>query len=918
MRHRHLGWLLIGAWLGLLPSTARADALSDAQEAMQKGDLRAARIDLQDAVRSDPQDADAHYWLGKVSLDLGDLATAEREARAARDRGFDARQAVPLLAQSLMVQNKYQDLLSDLQPDGSDAILDATILIARGYAQIAMHNTEAAQASFGLAEKTAPNAVEPLLASAGLLTARGDLEGAQAKIDRAISLQPKSPEAQLAKAEVLHAKGDMNGSLAVLDQMLIEQPGNTTVLLDQAEVLIAVNQPEKAQADIDKVLAATPGNVQAIYLQAVLQVQAKDYRSADATLGQIGAYIGKIPRGYFLQAVIKEQLGDIARAEGATRRYIARVPDDLAAYKMLARIEFAKRRPDLAAETLGKVFASIRGDAEAYDLLGRAYAETGRGDDAVKAFQKAEFLAPGDIGLQSRLASTHMGMGEPEAAMGDLDHALQLAPKSPQVGEALFSAALATGDLNNASAAIEKVRTAQGDTASVENLEALLTMAQLNFDDAAAMLREIVRKHPEFIPAQINLARVSAMLGKASDAEQILSGILAKDPDAEPALTMLASQMTQTNRMPEAIAVVEKAHNALPANAGLTANLAGLYIQSGNAAQALDIVKKDATAAGSIELLGVKAAAQIALNRKEEARETYAGILRIDPTVIAARRQLEELLVEAGDYEGARNAIKEGLAISPRNYQLNQDYVMMDLKASGVEAALATAKQLQQQDRDFQASHALIGDLYTAANRPVDAVRAYRDAMEAAPSELLAGLLTAALWRSDQKDAAINLLSEWIAQHPSDLTAVRQLSDLYIAMHRYDDAVKQLQLVLNVKPHDPLALNNLAWVYQQQGDRRAEGLARQAYLVSPGGQTADTLGWILVSDGDAVRGVTLMRQAAAQESGDPRVQYHFAVALRATGSRDEAIRLLTAVVANKAEFPEKADAQKLLDALGKG
>jgi predicted Zn-dependent protease len=190
--------------------------------------------------------------------------------------------------------------------------------------------------------------------------------------------------------------------------------------------------------------------------------------------------------------------------------------------------------------------------------------------------------------------------------------------------------------------------------------------------------------------------------------------------------------------------------------------------------------------------------------------------------------------------------------------------------------------------------------------------------MEATPSEMLVGLLTAALWRSDQRVAAINLLSEWIAQHPTDLVATRQLSDLYIAADRYDDAVKQLQLLLNAKPHDPLALNNLAWVYQQQGDRRAEGLARQAYLVSPGGQTADTLGWILVSDGDAVRGVALLRQAAAQESGDPRVQYHYAVALRATGGRDEAIRLLTAVVANQAEFPEKADAQKLLDALGKG
>ena len=118
MRHRQLGWLLIGAWLGVMPLTAHADALSDAQAAMQKGDLPTARIDLQNAVDSDPQDADAHYWLGKVSLDLGDPVSAEREARAARDRGFDVRQALPLLAQSLMAENKYRDLLRELQPAG--------------------------------------------------------------------------------------------------------------------------------------------------------------------------------------------------------------------------------------------------------------------------------------------------------------------------------------------------------------------------------------------------------------------------------------------------------------------------------------------------------------------------------------------------------------------------------------------------------------------------------------------------------------------------------------------------------------------------------------------------------------------------------------------------------------------------------
>lgn len=426
-----------------------------------------------------------------------------------------------------------------------------------------------------------------------------------------------------------------------------------------------------------------------------------------------------------------------------------------------------------------------------------------------------------------------------------------------------------------------------------------------------------MQAHPEFLPAQVNLARVAAMEGKPADAEKLLSAILQKSPTAEPALTMLASQYVQTNRMPEAIALVEKAHNAEPANTRLTASLGDLYIRSGKPGEALDLVNKDKTSSGNIDLLNLKAAAQIALGQKDQALDTYSQILKVDPTVLAARRAVESLLIQAGDYEHARNIIKEGLVASPRNYQLYQDYVMVDLKAGGIDAAVATAKQLQSQDRDFQPARALIGDAYMAANRPADAVKAYQDAFAAAPSEMLVGRLTGALLRAGQGDAATKVLTDWIAKHPDDITSMQQLAELDIATKHYDDAVKHLQLVLSKKPHDPVALNNLAWVYQQQGDKRAEGLAQQAYILSPGGQTADTLGWILVTGGDPTKGVTLLRQAAAQAGGDPRILYHYAVALKDTGQKDQAIKLLNAVVANKAEFGEKADAQKLLDELGK-
>ncbi len=110
----------------------------------------------------------------------------------------------------------------------------------------------------------------------------------------------------------------------------------------------------------------------------------------------------------------------------------------------------------------------------------------------------------------------------------------------------MFFAALATGDLNKAKDAIEKVRAAQGDTPVVENLEGLLKLAQLDIDGAAAKFRDILQKHPEFVPAQINLARVWPRCRASRRTPSRSYQAFSTKPVSQTCLTMLASQLAQT------------------------------------------------------------------------------------------------------------------------------------------------------------------------------------------------------------------------------------------------------------------------------------------------------------------------------------------------------------------------------------
>ncbi len=920
MRYRSLGWMMMGAWLGVFPIAAHADYLAAARTSLKKGDLRAAQIDLRNAVRDDPQNAEAHYWLSRVSFELGDAVASEREAIAARDRGFDPHQAVPLLSRALLAQNKFDELLNTLKPEGNDPVLDASILVARGYAQIGLKRPGDAEKSFAEAEQVAPNAVAPLLAEARLAAARADLSGAQAKIDRAIAAQPKSAEALLAKAQLLRLKNDVPGAIIVLNELVIDQPSVMQARLDRASLELAAGQSEAAKTDLDTVLKGTPGNVQAIYLTAVMEAQSRDYKAADAHLQRISGFIGGIQRAYYLQAVVKEQLGQLEQAEEAARKYLARAPNDLAAYKILARIQFAKRRPDQVVETLAKVAESGKSDAETYDLLGRAYAATGRGTEAIQSFQNAETMAPNDVGVQTRLASVRMEMGDVDTAMGDLEHTLELAPKLPAVGEALFFAALATGDTAKARDALDRIRAAEGQTAIVGNLEGLFKLAQIDFPGAKATFTDLVQKYPDFTPARINLARVDVMMGDRPQAEKILVDVLARKPVAEPALSMMASDYIQSNRLQDAIGLLQRAHDAEPALTHLTVALGDLYIRAGTPQQALDLATAERGAnAGSTDIMGLKAAAYLALGQKKDARATYAEILGNKPNMVGARRQLVALLIEAGDFESARSIITAGIAADPHDYQLYQDYVLIDLKSTGVDAALATADRLESQNRDFPALAALKGDIYLAANRTADAVTACTEAYNANPSSLLVTRLAGALLRSSRPGDAGKLLLDWFGKHPDDMAAAERVAEINIATGKFDDAAKYLELLLKRKPHDPVALNNLAWVYQQQGnDAQARTLARQAYVLSPSPQTADTLGWILTTDGNAASGVALLRQASGEGAADPRILYHYAVALKDTGNKDEARKQLETVVANKAQFKEKAEAQKLLDDMAKG
>jgi cellulose synthase operon protein C len=411
---------------------------------------------------------------------------------------------------------------------------------------------------------------------------------------------------------------------------------------------------------------------------------------------------------------------------------------------------------------------------------------------------------------------------------------------------------------------------------------------------------------------------VLMLQNKPQEAEQQLKGVLDREPTNIAALGSMVPVLLAQGDLQHAVAVMETAHGADPLNPSVTVALAGVMIRANQTKKALELVNANLKERSTNpELLGMRARLQLILGQNDAARDSYRQILDLEPNNLEVRRALRDQLLGAKNIDAAKSLITEGLRAQPGNLDLLRSFLEIVLQADGLNAAVAAADRLAADPSNQPAARLLKGDVYSMAGRFPEAINAYNEELRSEPSSELLLRVAAAQAAGGQPDQGAQGLREWLASHPADADVAEALASFDLSAHRYYEAESHLQVALNKQPRDANALNNLAWVYQQRKDARALTTAQKAYLISPTAQVADTLGWIMTTDGNAASGITLLRQAAVQLGDLPTVRYHLAVALKDTGHPADAIALLQPIVQGPVSFDEKQDAARLLDELNR-
>ncbi|MEA3044777.1 MAG: hypothetical protein QOH47_2615 [Sphingomonadales bacterium] len=574
-----------------------------------------------------------------------------------------------------------------------------------------------------------------------------------------------------------------------------------------------------------------------------------------------------------MQARVDLALGDGVAAESEVLRARQSGVPATATAHLLAHAKLLQGDARAAlAEAAG---AAPEHEAYAARIRGLAYMALGDGGNALAAFNRALVVAPEDGSVWADVARFRRSNGDIAGALEAADRAVAARPRDAetlvlrgvltrgQYGlaaslpwfdralevdggnvEALIERAITYGDMGRMRDMLAGAREAHrltGGHPTAYYLQAVLAARARNFQLARRLWDRTNGAFDDSPAGRLLLSAIDFETGNEEQAARRLAGLVADQPRNRRARRLLAA--AQWRRGDAAAVVVTLRPIA-------------------------DLPDADAYA---LSLMG---RALIRLGDGGTAALYLARAARPQPGALAALDPLSE-----GEFAAVRRAAEEAPGDGPAQVRL----VSALLARGQSEEALARARRLQSANPGVPETHVLVGDALGVRGDFAAAAEQYRRAANLAFTENVAMRLIEALQRSNQIEAADNVLNLFVQQNPRSVPGLILLGGREMQRGNWPFAIAIYEgLRARIGNNDATILNNLAWAYSESGDvGRAVPLARRAWALDRDNPaTADTLGWLLFKSGRRAEGLVLLEQAARGAPTDSTIRRRLALARR--------------------------------------
>jgi cellulose synthase operon protein C len=905
---------LLGACGGEVSSDVhvkRAQALRD------KGDLRAAWIEVRNAIVQDPKHAEARRLMGELQLGAGAPAEAEKELRKAMELGLAANTLDLALGRSLLLQNKLDEVLELVTQglDDSRPATDRAVLLAlKGQALYALAKREEATEALTAALALDPECSEAVLGQSMVLVTRNEVTQAKDLLSANLKSHPGFAPGWNLLGDIERVSGNVDAAIEAYTQAAKNRSNNIIDLIKRGLALTRKGDLDAALKDageISRRLPKHPGGDYIKGLVALARNQPADARTA--LMSALNKAPDYSPAKLYL-ALTQRQLGEFQQAETTLMDVVKEMPGSADARKLLAGLRL--RRGDYAGvvDAVSPLNTPELKDRTVLELLGTAHFGLGKGDEAAAYFERAAVLAPDSGDAQTRMGLALLAGGETERGLASLDSAIEMVPESAESRGRLVSMMLRARDLDRALKTAQHFVEVGPNEVVNHQLLAVVLRARGDKEGAYAEFEKVLALQPADATANHGLAELDIGAQQYAKARQHYEAVLKAVPEHERTVLKLAELDSLEGKLDAARDRLEAHLKLKPESLGARTMLAQYWLGTGaplKAQRLLEEVRAQHERNPNLLLL----LAISLMDQQQPAAavpllETLTGIV---PGSAEFQYRLSQAYAGAGDSIKSQTAIEQAIRLAPEHIpSLVARFRGLELSGKHEEARQFLAL-MQERFPDNTEVIAQAGWFASRSANSAEAVASLQKAYAAQPTASIARDLASAQFQLGQLDAGLATLRSWLEQNPAD-TATRTLLALTLASNnKSEESLDEFRAVIERDPNNADALNNLAWFLIGSAPAEALEMAERAHTAKPeDASITDTLARALTATGDHRRAVQLLRDVLLKSPRSTSARISLANALLAAGQKDEARTQVEAVLA---EAPDNADAKALLQKL---
>lgn len=822
----------------------------------KQGQFKAAIIEARNALQMNPENIDASLSMALVFNRLGySTETIKLLEPLAQKPGFNNAAKLALLEAYIdhRKPSSAKELLAQIEPNTEQSI--EFILLKARLASLEKQHSKALQILTAELEKT-PKNLQLLTAKAQAYGYAGQLADATKAAKQVLEIEPNHVPALTLLALISYQTGQLEAAEDYLSNALVSLPNTdiitpekTNILKRLTHVLSSLGRSNEALIYAQLLSEAAPEQqmLEAQFNEAMQAYNAGELEKAKHLLEELHKKVANKSTTGTLLASINYQQGNIQSAESYLQQYAdPEVAGDDAIY-LMALTHLRRGNPDKATLLVKKKIQNGGENATLLNLLAAAQLHQGQYQQAQATLDKALRLDKKqamNYALQAQLAEYQ---GNKQLIPSIIQKGIAATNYHPSLVRLQLQRYEEQGSYDKAFALTQKLIQAKPDQADSFLMHAIAANGLNKITTAEKSLKKALEIDPKSGTAQLTLGKLALNKKAYNEARQWFKQAIENSPELLAAYDGLLSAYTAQQQTKKGLSELNTLLDKDPKYIWAAITLATYHAENKQYKQAESYIEQALT-----------------LTPNDERVKNFAG------NYYATRaKQLQA----TNSYSEIRKLLITGLSQSPNNLNMLTHLAINEAQAGERSEALKILQRIEEQANNPTLTSAISGDVYSALKDHKTALGHYQATWQTSKNDVTALKLFNSL-QANQKSTSAHL-EQWLKAVPRSINAHFNKAIALQSLEHKKLAQQWYEKTLALAPEHIIALNNLAWLYYEDGDKRALSLAKKAFHLSQQDPLiADTYGWILVNSGQKERGISILRQAAKQLPENQEIQLH--------------------------------------------